>query len=160
MDKRHSILNTEKGSVTVVSLMILAIVSITGALTLDQSGVEVNVASYDRAAKETFYQAEGAAMQVAQLIEDTTPENLQARGDQWLNDGNDNIDFTNSGQWTDDQTDSSNELDATYAANDMGIAPGSSLIVTETSLHRFSVFGLSESAITRKLIEMDYRRRF
>ena len=157
MDKRHSILNTEKGSVTVVSLMILAIVSITGALTLDQSGVEVNVASYDRAAKETFYQAEGAAMQVAQLIEDTTPDNLKTRAPQWLNDND--IDFVNS-DWTGGQSVESDELEADYAANDMGIAPGSSLIVTETSLHKFSVFGLSESGRTCKKIEMDYRRRF
>jgi hypothetical protein len=159
MSKMKLIVTEENGSVMVLALMIMAIVSIIGVLTITTSTVEVQIASYDRNAREIFYRAEGAAMEVAQRIESETDDLKDRASVEWLNDND--VDFTDPDQWTGDQSDPSGALDADYAANDMGIAEGSSLDISkETNLHRFNVFGLYASGKDRKLIEMDYRKRF
>lgn len=161
MNKPECILSTEKGSVMVVALLVMAIVSVIGAMTLNQSTAEIQVASYDRAAKEAFYQAEGAAIQVAQQIEVETSENLKNRTATWLNDGEQDVDFSDDDQWTDEQTVASTELVARYGAVDQGVASGSSLLLSEPSnLHQFITYGKYNSISVKKLIAIEYRKRF
>ena len=161
MNKPDFILSSEKGSVLVLTLMVMAIVSIIGAMTLNQSTDEMQGASYDRDAKVGFYQAEGAATEAAQQIEDETSENLKNRTAAWLNDDALDIDFSDDDQWTDEQTSASDELGAKYGAVDTGIASGSSLLLSETSnLHRFITYGKYDSTKVKKLIAIEYRKRF
>jgi hypothetical protein len=149
----------EDGSVMVVSLLILVIASIIGVISINSATIETRVASLDRIEKENFYLAEGAAMQAAQLIENDTPADLRSRSEDYLND--DSVDFSDGSQWTGGQSDQSGNIDAAYAAADLGITQGSSLDMSnETQLHRFSVFGRHTSQGHEELIEIEYRVRF
>ncbi len=157
-DKAKAGLAGESGSIMVVSLLILVIASIIGVISLNFSTIETKLASSDRIEKENFYLAEGAAMEAAQRVENDTPANLKNRVWDYLNDA---VDFSDPGQWTDQQSDLSSDINATYAAADMGIAQGSSLDMSnETQLHCFKIFGRHVSQGYEELIEIEYRRRF
>ena len=95
------------------------------------------------------------------MIENEDTDNLKSRAAAWLNDGEQEIDFSDDTEWTTAQSADSTELGSSYAAADHGIATGSSLLLSESSnLHLFSTYGMYNSQKIKKLIEIEYRKRF
>ena len=64
-----SILNNEKGSLLVVVIIVLAVLSIIGIATMDKSQVELQIVRNERVYDRNFYAAEAAAFEAAQTMQ-------------------------------------------------------------------------------------------
>ena len=62
-------LKNEEGSVMIVSIVILALLTIIGIAVTTTSSVELQIAGNEKAQLENLYLAEGAAMMIAQILE-------------------------------------------------------------------------------------------
>ena len=80
-ERRH-----DAGSAMVISVLMLAILTVIGFSAATLAFIEVRISGNEKQYKQGFYQAEGAALLAAQIVEETQPLNL--RGD------NDNRQYT------------------------------------------------------------------
>ena len=161
-----SILKSEDGSAILLSIMILVVVSVIGVEASRTSSIEVQIAGAERDAKENFYRAECAAMEVAQRVENAISDDLKNRSDVWLNSNNTDMELEANWDYDDGGTPDTAEQsvcdpDAYYGAMDRGISSGSSLDMSQISrLHSFRVFGRYVAPTQGAFIEMGYRKRF
>ena len=165
MKQLYSPVNNEEGSVILLAILILVVVSVIGIQSSNTSSLEVQIAAAQRTAKNNFYRAEGAAMHAAQAIENADTDELTARSQKWLHKSED-LDLAEISNWEydggSDDTAEGGSLDETYfGVMDRGIPQGSSLHMGQNSqLHIFRVFGRSIAANQGAFIEMGYKRRF
>jgi Tfp pilus assembly protein PilX len=170
MTKQASIINNEQGSLLVVVIVVLAVLSILGIATMDKSQVELQIVRNEAVYNRNFYTAEAAAIEAAQTMENEADDKellplttsytwVGSEADvSWAAQGNAivvNIDDVAT------LSDVSTIPDASFAAVHRGIASGSSMTMTAISqLHEYSVFGYYNSAKEgRALIEIGYRKR-
>lgn len=74
-------LNNEDGSVLILALIMLVLLTLIGISATTTSMIEINIAGNERAYKRNLYSAEAAVMQCAQNMEQT---DLQNPGPTWL----------------------------------------------------------------------------
>ena len=164
-------LGREDGSVLVITLMMLAFLSLLGVSATTTSTIEVQIAGNDRNFKRNFYKAEAGAMEAAQRLENETDTNvLINRTPVYLTLFNATVDMTKSSSWDYDNVggndnavtaDLNIDPDGTtyFSIVDVGIAGGSSLSLGSTSLHEYAVYGLYRSTDGESLVELGYRKR-
>lgn len=179
MHKTISILKNEEGSVIVIALLILVLLTIIGISGTNTTVTELGIVRNEAIYKQNFFRAEAAAVNAAQLLEDEDNAMLlrdlpYGRGiKQWLrNDFNDLLDpgsgnIASDANWKDedDSTDFSEEaidLDNRFLAFHQGVASGSTLGMDGSTLHDFSIFGRSQTngVAGASIIEMGYRKRY
>ena len=158
----------EQGSVIIVIMVILAVLTIAGMSTLDRTTVELQIVRNEATYRRNFYLAESAAIEGAQIMENQPlAQEL-------------NPDTTSWGWITDDVTIDREDTDAAvaasvganeqlsltvpnsgFAAAHQGVAQGESLDMTSsTKLHEWAVFGHYDSPNEGEaLIEIGYRKR-
>ena len=164
-------LSNEEGSVLVITLLMLAFMSILGVSSTTTSTIEVQIAGNDRAFKQNFYKAEAGAMEAALTLENETDTALTNRTPIYLTLFDSDEDMTQSSNWdydgvggddTADTADANIDPDGTtyFAVVDVGIAEGSSLSLGSTNLHEYAIYGLYKSTDGESLVEVGYRRRF
>ncbi len=74
MNKAYSLLTDESGSLIVFTLMVLALLTIVGLVSIRTAGTEIEIAGTELRYQRDFYLAEGAAMRaVRRLDSDTDP---------------------------------------------------------------------------------------
>ena len=180
MRQRFHMLRNEDGSVMVVGLLVLVMASLIGIAATTTSTIEVEVAGNDKTYKQNFYRAEGAAVLAGQLLEnekDATelydlpygkpdPENPAEPPDEWLRNEMDDLPYPdnigNGYNW-DPNMDYSGEAlceDNRFLAFHEGTAEGSSLDVSGSTLHCFTIFGRSEMDRGSVVVEIGYRKRY
>lgn len=163
--RRCCILKGEGGSIMVIALMILALLTVIGLSASRITETEIQIARNENMFKQNLYLAESAAMAGAQMLENETDitvlENLSLN---WLHSSLPDTDIRSDTNWNPSNNNSNQVLDATtrYLAVYQGIAPGSSLDIggPQTSLHQFVIYGCSTKNHGEALIEVGYRRRF
>ena len=69
ISKARSIGNAQEGSVLIVALIMLALLSIIGFAVTTTSRLDIQIASNEYVAKQNLYAAEGAGVELMQLIE-------------------------------------------------------------------------------------------
>ncbi len=74
--RRINRLSNEDGSILVITLLMLAFLSILGVSATTTSTIEVQIAGNDRTFKQNFYKAEGGAMEAATRLENETDTNV------------------------------------------------------------------------------------
>ncbi len=164
-------LSNEEGSVLVITLLMLAFMSILGVSSTTTSTIEVQIAGNDRNFKQNFYKAEAGAMEAALTLENETDTALTNRTPIYLTLFDSTVDMTQSSTWdyddvggddTADAADANIDPDGTtyFAVVDVGIAEGSSLSLGSTNLHEYAVYGLYKSTDGESLVELGYRKRF
>jgi len=80
MQKKSPIKN-ENGSVIILAMIFLVLLTIIGMSAVDTSIIEVQISGNDVRYKTNFYRAESAAMECAQIIEtETNPQFLHPQG--------------------------------------------------------------------------------
>ena len=162
MHKIIFFLNNDHGSITVIALLILSLLTVIGFSALNTANTELKIAQNDSLYRKNFFKAEGAAIEAAQRIENEklTPENLAATEDGWIQESGFEIENTTVMETV--SAAASVGDDATYAAISRGIASGSSLVMTEaSSLHEFAVHGLYNNPYKGVVhIEIGYKTRF
>ena len=77
MEKTTLILKNEQGSAIVVAMLVLVLLTIIGAAATQNSITELAIVRNDLLYKDQLLNAEGAAMEAAQLINNTPDTNLQ-----------------------------------------------------------------------------------
>lgn len=170
-----SSLNNERGSVIVVAMIVLVLLSLIGISSTDNSMVESQIVRSEGLYRQNFYKTEGAIVELAQFMESNDISSPAAHD--WLTDSAAAPDMTDAANWDLDgsvtgsiNTQTSNNMDANdgnnltmQAAVANGVAPGSSLDMTGgSSLYDYMVYGLFDSSTNqgRKLIAAGYRKRF
>ena len=169
----------EEGSVIILSLIMLVLLTLVGTSATNTSTLEVQVAGNERVYKQTFYQTDATVMQAFQWLEDqvdATTNNTKINGSdlKWDPDTPaNNADFYDAGNWVDLEA----ELGALYADQyslvvQTGVAAGGSLdMAASSSIYAYSVYGqhvdlvdAADKADTsdneRLIIESGYKKRF
>lgn len=160
-------ITSEKGSAIVIALMILSLLSLVGIAATRTSDSEISIAGNEVAINTVLYDSEGAAVEGALNLEGTTRPNLINRAPIWLDSDTAAPDYTQQGTWDFDDTgldnaeESSIDSRLAYAAVDLGIAPGSSLSMTQaTQVRSYRVFGFEDTHMGLQIVEVGYKKRF
>jgi len=160
-EKQESILTGEEGSVIVIALIILMLLTMVGTSATNTSTVEIQVAGNERNYKKNFFRAEAAAMQASQSIQNA-PNHTQTwmLDETFLHDASPSTKFDTIGNWT-DRSASEPEFANTHSlVVYTGIAPWSSLDMTSpTQVRAFAVYGQRVAANERLIIETGFARR-
>ncbi|MFH1984686.1 MAG: pilus assembly PilX N-terminal domain-containing protein [Pseudomonadota bacterium] len=169
-----SLLANEDGSVIILALIMLVLLTLVGTSSTNTSIMEVQMAGNERVYKQNFFMAEATAMQTFQWIEDlgnpTSNTNIKDSTFKWV-DGGANTTFNNvTANWVNLSTDTGKPgYDNLYSlVVHTGVAAGGSLDVTaSTSIHAYSVYGqyvanadTDTSDNERLIIESGYKKRF
>jgi len=173
----------EEGSTLIVAIMILALLTVIGIAVTTTTSIELQIAANDRTYRENFYQAEGAAMMLAQLLEnaiETDPVRMKDYPSQITDpSGSDynipvkglpgDIDVNNIRKDTywEGTSDKSCEVPGTattdaprFIARYIGIPPGTSLDLTGgSSVRAYSIFGRRKHNNSAVVIELGYKNR-
>jgi len=180
MRRTFHMLKNEDGSVMVVGLLVLVMASLIGIAATTTSTIEVEVAGNDKTYKQNFYRAEGASVLAGQLLEnekDATelndlpygnpdPENPAAPVDEWLRNEMDDLPYPdnigNPYNWDASMNYSGEALceENRFLAFHEGTAGGSSLDVSASTVHVFTVYGRSDMDRGSVIVEIGYRKRY
>ncbi len=160
----------EKGFVLVSILTIMVMLVMLGLASTTSTVMELHIAGNDRVYKENFYLAEGAAMESAQRLaneRDTDELRPELTEKKWLQA---DIDYTSAANWKTQSGSPENyqasvidnsDNDVRIAVNALGVVKGkTSLEMTKPSVKAFELYGLSEKAGNRVIIEIGYKKRF
>lgn len=166
MGKQIDILRNEDGSVMLVALLLMAVLTIMGIAAINTSNIEILISSNDRSYKQNFYRSEAAAYEAAQIVEDAVDADLMPATTQytnWLR--GIGTDMTIPGNWNTGNSQVSGidaDANTSYAVIMTGIAGGGSEEMTAPSqLFEYAIYGLYlKSNAGRSLIGIGYRKRF
>ena len=167
-------IKNEDGSVIVMAMIILVLLTLIGISSTDNTIIEGQIVRSEALYRQNLYRAEGAIIELAQVMEDNditfasaypwltnavaAPDLTVAANWDWSGGGSTNAQFSNN---VDDAADVNNLTAQAAVAN--GIAGGSSMSMTGGSnLYDYVVYGLFQSTTNqgRKMIAMGYRKRF
>jgi len=168
----------EDGFVLVLSLMVLVVLTLLGISATDTSIIEVQIAGNDNVAKMLFYNAESAAHEAAQRLQNERDENkLKAARTPfvWLSeetktqallaggDSNWNSSVAENSKISGANANTTTEL----AALDYGVVKGeqgSSLKITESRVYFYKLLGRAVHSdphnSREKIIEIGYKKRY
>ncbi len=170
MSEHLSILKNEQGSLLIVVIIVLAVLSILGVSMMEKSQVELQIVRNEAVYSRNFYAAESAAFEAAQTMqnENDSSELLpNTTNYTWVGSGAD-VSWSDQGNTVavnvdevDALSDVSSIPNANFAAVHRGVASGASMTMTAVSqLHEYAVFGYYDSAREgQALIEIGYRKR-
>ena len=165
MKEIKRLLTNEEGSVLIVAIVILMLLTLLGIYATRTSEIELQIAGNERLYKQNLYRAEAAANEAAQILEDTNPGTYSTLG--WLYLMGSGVTLDNAkGQddpcWDNRQP----SVDSTthYIGVEEGIAGGASLDMTKTQVHEYAVYGqrhnYARPELGRSLVAIGYRRAF
>lgn len=158
--------NSEKGSIILIVLMVLMLISMFGFTALNSATTEITVSHNGRCYKQNFYRAEGAIMEVSQILQTAVNPDTNLKPvtspDKWLTDGSS---FNpESADWTGSNSASSSlygDNETEYSVVFEGLAPGASYNMTQpTQMWEYTVYGKSKLCNGEIGVVAGYRRRF
>jgi len=175
----------EEGSALVISLVILALLTVIGIAVTNTTSIELQIAGNDKTYKENFYLAEGAAMMIARILENVASqadiEKLkQNKFPSPVSQGSyvampvkgtandiDTDDIQRDTYWegVDDQSCTAPLLSSTnpprFIPRKKGLALGSSLGLTGGSrLYDYAIFARRKNDNSSVVIELGYKKRY
>jgi hypothetical protein len=148
MKQTISLLNNEEGGVVIIgAIMILALLTIIGIASLTTSNTEVRIAAQESVYQQNFYNAEGAALETVELLENTS--NPKTAGLPWIElnldgvDANDILDksFWQSGNGTVIPQASAALANTQFLVVSEGTVTGTSLAMGSTKVHAYTIYG-------------------
>jgi len=143
--KHNSRLKNEEGSILVVALILLVALTILGITIATTSEVEIQIAGNERLYKENLYNAEAAAMECAQTMDETA--DLDPAVIAWIKPiGTVTLANIRDDAWFDANStavDAAIDPDGNtrYLAVEEGVAEGTSLDMTKTTLRSYAIYG-------------------
>ncbi len=167
----------ERGSVVVIALVLLVLLTIIGISASRTTEIEIMIAGNERVAKQNFYVAEGATMQAAQILELT---DLEYTPPGWLmdeyNKNTSGVELPAASyskisehihedeNWTDDfsqqLTTSGLPGEARVLTLSKGIVPTSSWKMTSSKVYEYEVYGRSQLHRGEGLVSVGYRKAY
>ena len=154
----------EEGSVLIVALIILVLLTLLGIYATKTTEVEIQIAGNDYRYKRNVYSAEAVAMEGAQNIKDT--ENLDIDALPWLYTmGGLTPNDVLNGTW-DDTTSQQSTADSNtrYRAVVEGIAEQTSLDMTKSRIHMYSIYGRRRNTANpnegKSIVNIGFKKAF
>ncbi len=169
----------EEGSVLIISLIMIVLLTLLGITATRTSTIEVQIATNDKFYKQNLCVADGTVMECVQTLENAGPavKEMTIGRDPWIMDDvdNDNIGICVSGVTVSSNMTNAAARDDTnwpvaciqasldpnnseFMAFYGGVVPGSSLDMTKPTIHGFSVFGRSQRNNGRVVVGVGYRK--
>ncbi len=168
---RAALLAGEDGSVVVLALIILMLLTMVGTSATNTSTLELQVSANERHYKQNFFRTESAAMYGAQRIQEAPTRNQTFINDDtdgsWSHDASPSTNFDTLGNWTDLVNDPLVSAGPEYANTYnlvvfRGIVPWGDLDENApTQLWSFGVYGqfLNNAKNERMIIETGFAKR-
>lgn len=162
--KIKNIYGNERGSALVLVMIIMAVLSIIGVSSINNTTTELTIVRNERIFQENFYKAESAVMEGLQELETASFDQLSDRTFAtfvWLKKYNENLDMTNTINWDATNSSASATLpNAEYAIVEKGVTGGASLDITATSnLYDYIAVGHGNANNGEVVIEVGYKMR-
>ena len=155
MMKTISILRNEQGALMIItSVMLLALLTIISVAASKTANTEISIAANEYVYQRCFYNAEGAIMEVVDLLEGSpntldTPPPWMSLDEEDINDSTVFTFWQNSGNEDGDgvvpQASVIDPHHTEYIGVHHGIPSGSSLDMSKPAKHIFSIYGRSKS---------------
>ena len=170
--KEKYLLNNEDGSVLVVALIMLVLLTLIGISATTTSEIETKIAGNERVYKRNLYLAEAGAMHCAQDLEGVTDP--QTNPPSYLHPKDTiipaNYDTTiRDDNWWTTGTNSTGSIDGNtrFLASSQGLvagAKGTSLDMTKSKVHGYNIYGrwynTAIPAKGRLIVDVGYRKAF
>ena len=167
-----SLLNNENGSVIVMALIFLVLLTVLGMSAISTSSIEVQIAGNGMRYKQNLYLAEAAAMEAVQRLEDGVEANITVGNPSaftWMN-GDADVSVpvgqvTNPWQEVGNMqasavSDPVSGTNPQFAAVSRGITGGTSLgVTTPSQLYTFDVYGIYSGNGLSQVV-LGYKKRF
>jgi len=160
--KRNQWIRNEDGTVLVIALIILVFLTLIGITITATTEVEIQIAGNERLYKDNLYTAEAAAMECAQWMEEFTSLDPTAHpfikplGSVTLDDIRDDTYWPGNGE------PSGIDGNTRYIAVEEGVAEGTTLDMTKTTLRSYSIYGRRYDAAEpnkgRGIVRVGYRK--
>jgi type IV pilus assembly protein PilX len=163
--KRHRIhIANQEGSMLVIAMLILVLLTLMGISASTNTEVELKIADNDRSHKINVFRAESGAMLAAQQMENITNiADLINLTPTWLQPTNflDSNNIQDQTTWT-SASNSEIGMDANnrYLVVYRGVASGSSLDMSASTLHEYALYGRSDSRRGTAIVQLGYKKRF
>lgn len=172
MDKKVW-LNNEQGSVLILALIMLVLLTLIGISATTTSMIETKIAGNERVYKRNLYAAEAAAMHCAQDMEQNP--NPKTNKPDWLHPIGtvDNTNIRENAFWLNelpyppappDYSQASVVANSRFLATSQGLAggiKGTSLDMTKSNVHAYSIYGRCRPANSGPtIIEIGFRKAF
>jgi len=150
----------EQGSVMVVALLMLILLTIIGIASTTTTQIETQIAGNDKTYRANLYRAEAGGMVALQGLDDGSTAALKSLTYAWLHGSLPDADIRSATNWS--TTNSAQALDSAnrYLAVDVGIVSGGSLDLSEPSVHEFAVYGRSVQNKGVGIVRIGYKRSF
>jgi type II secretory pathway component PulK len=160
----------QSGSALIITLMVMASLTIFGIMSLNSSILEIQIGRNERELREAFYLAEGAVMEGLQRLVTLSRKDLDEQFAVWHHPigtlQSEGLDFRNADIWDADGREEDNALTCSFsphtysAAVEYSVATGGSLIQTDTRLYQNRVYGLCRQYGADHLIEIGVYLRY
>ena len=169
MDTKYkSVVSNENGSAIVIAMLVLSVLTILGISSMHTSTIELQIVHNEKIYQQNFYQAESAAMEGAQKLEDVGGSDA-ALAQNWckkssdgdfLDDDNPN-DTDNPELWVSADPDNNLDLDATLSVVLRGRDRTSSLNMAPDSRtkYMYTIRGYGKANNGKVRIEIGYKIR-
>ena len=151
--KQDPRLNKQDGSVLIVALIMLVLLTLLGIAATTTSELETLIAGNEKVHKMNLYSAEAAAMQGAQVLETT---DMSESFPSWVNLDYDEDSWTTSGEFQ-TSLDSNTKYTVVYEGV---VDTGESLDVTEGRIHTFSIYGRCERNNGMSMVKLGFRKAY
>jgi len=158
-------IRSEEGSLMAAVVLIITLISLIGFAAIELSNTEVTTAGNEARYKQNIYNAEGAAVESAQQVEEASGTDLRNPDSvSWLNrrgelpDENNLLDKDN---WVDVHSQQTTSGDARFLGISEGIVKGGSLDMTHSQIHEFTLYGQARRTNGGlSTVQMGYRRAY
>ena len=162
---KHCHVKNEDGSVLVVSLCILILLTLLGFFIAAISEVEIQLAGNERLYKDNLYTAEGGALECAQRMQEAA--SLDPGTITWLiplasRPTLAQIQDNNHTAWTANSQVSAIDANTRFVAVEEGVSVETSLDMTKTTLHSYTIYGRRYNTAApqrgRAIVQLGYRK--
>jgi hypothetical protein len=163
---KKSILIKENGSVLIVALILLVLLTLMGISATMNTDIELQIAGNELISRMNFYRAEAAAMENIQVLDNAGDQITDPGNRNWLNlegDLPNPDDITDPANWTDvysgdsDPGDSAN--DQRYLTIFEGVIAADSLDMTRSRIYTYRIVGSNRNN-GLSVVEMGFRKPF
>lgn len=159
---------SQRGSVLIITLLVLMGVTILGITSIDKSIVELKIARNEKEMRKLFYLSEGACMEGVQRLVDTAGIDLEEQIQGWHHPHkkDKSVNFRLPSHWDVDGIDEDNGLagsvdeDTYIAAVEWKVATGGSLVQTQPRLYQNRIYGLCNKYGVQTITEIGYYIRY
>ncbi len=166
MQKLFRHLNNERGSIMLVTLLILSLMTILGLSASKSTITEMQISNNQMVYRQNFYDAEGAINEGMQMLEDTDLENatpgwVRPFGSVALSPATEAADVYIDATWTPPLGQASVAIpSADLMSAYRGVVPGGSLDLGGSTIYAYDVYGRDQSNNGMAVIKMAYRKAY